>query len=92
MIITNEFYPDQTAFDKNSPYYDSKSQITNPKWFSVEVSFLCCYKTPLLLQQIKAIPNFAPNPLVAKFSRLSVIPLTEEQSKLIEDALSNQGS
>lgn len=33
--VASEPYPDPTAFDPSSPYYDSKSSRDQPKWFLV---------------------------------------------------------
>jgi predicted RNA-binding protein with PUA-like domain len=33
-------YPDETQFDKKSPYYDEKSTRDNPRWLHVDVKFV----------------------------------------------------
>ncbi|KAI0304168.1 PUA-like domain-containing protein [Russula brevipes] len=38
--VAKEAYPDYTAWDPKHPYYDPKSDETNPKWFMVDVKFI----------------------------------------------------
>ncbi len=35
--VVREAYPDHTALDKTSPYFDPKSSSDNPRWFMVDV-------------------------------------------------------
>ncbi|KAI0268329.1 DUF55-domain-containing protein [Gloeopeniophorella convolvens] len=37
--VAKEAYPDYTAWDPKHPYYDPKSDETNPKWYMVDVKF-----------------------------------------------------
>ncbi len=38
--VVKEGYPDHTAFDPESKYYDPKSTPENPRWFMVDVKFV----------------------------------------------------
>ena len=40
MEIVREAYPDHTAFDAGSKYFDAKSDPDNPRWFMVDVKYL----------------------------------------------------
>lgn len=37
--VTKTAYPDPTAFDKDSDYYDPKSLEDDPKWFCVDIKW-----------------------------------------------------
>lgn len=87
MKISSSSYADPTAFDKSSLYFDAKSDESKPRWLSVDVEYLCKFKVPLLLPEIKVIADFGSSPLTAKGNRLSVIPLTDTQSELLEQSL-----
>ncbi|KAL4242248.1 hypothetical protein ABKN59_012043, partial [Abortiporus biennis] len=34
--VSKEAYPDYTAWDKDHPYYDEKTDKDNPKWFMIQ--------------------------------------------------------
>ena len=57
--IVSDPYPDPTAFDKNSKYYDPKSQPKKPTWILVDVGFKT-FKTPVTLEMMKAMPELNP--------------------------------
>ncbi|PCH40773.1 DUF55-domain-containing protein [Wolfiporia cocos MD-104 SS10] len=61
--VSKEAYPDYTAWDVSHPYYDPKTEQTNPKWHMVDVTFVARapHFVPLaLLRQIAAAPADAP--------------------------------
>ncbi|MFO1258304.1 MAG: EVE domain-containing protein [Gammaproteobacteria bacterium] len=74
--ITSTAYPDPTAFDPSSKYYDPKSTPENPRWFVVDVAFTQAFKNILSLKDIKSNPKIKELPLIQKGSRLSVMPVT----------------
>ena len=46
--VEKESYPDHTAFDPESKYYDPKSSADNPRWFMVDVKFVKNLNAPLV--------------------------------------------
>ncbi|KAN0131374.1 DUF55 domain containing protein [Lactarius tabidus] len=54
--VTREAYPDYTAWDPEHPYYDPKSEESNPKWFMVDVKF------------VSRVTHFVPYPLLRKIA------------------------
>lgn len=82
MRIVGTSYPDPLAQDPESPYYDIKSQQEN-KWSAIKVEFVTEFRRVLSLDQIKKMAindqNLASFDLIKKGSRLSVMPVTEEQ-------------
>ena len=77
--VVREAYPDHTAFDPESKYYDPKSDPNNPRWFMVDVKFVRRLKRTISLQELKAHAEaLSYFPLLQKGSRLSVMPVSEE--------------
>ncbi|PWG62974.1 EVE domain-containing protein [Sediminicurvatus halobius] len=77
--IVSEGYPDHTAFDPESKYYDPKSDPENPRWYMVDVRLVRRLQRLIPLPELKANPALADMPLVRKGNRLSVMPVTPEQ-------------
>ena len=73
--ITKEFYPDPTAFDQKSPYYDIKSTPDNPRWSCVDVTYKKTFKNILSLTQLKEQEDLNEFALVKKGNRLSIMPV-----------------
>lgn len=92
MTICKESYPDFTAFDKNDPHYDSKSDKNNPKWFMVDVKFDRDLKRFISLNELKQYhlmhkKSGGPLANLSLFtrSRLSVQGLNDEEWNFIID-------
>lgn len=77
--IVREGYPDHTAIDPESKYYDPKSDPDNPRWFMVDVKFSRKLKRNITLQELKEVAALKDMPLVRKGNRLSIMPVTERQ-------------
>ena len=75
MKVTRESFPDHTAFDRNDPHYDAKSDPDNPRWFMVEVGFVRKLKRTISLAELKQAPELAELALVRRCNRLSVMPV-----------------
>lgn len=73
-------YPDQTAFDPHSPYYDPASTPENPRWYRVDVRLVRRLRRPVTLAELKryreALGDFV---LLRRGNRLSVLPVTAAQ-------------
>ncbi|MEE4244380.1 MAG: EVE domain-containing protein [Kangiellaceae bacterium] len=81
MEIVSEGYPDHTAWDPSSNYYDPKSDPDNPRWFMVDVKYQRHLKRAIPLAELKADSVLIEQdfPLIRKGSRLSIMPVTEQQ-------------
>lgn len=77
--IVKEAYPDHTAFDPESKYYDPKSQLDNPRWFMVNVKFKCAFMHSLTLAEMKGHPELKDMFILRKGNRLSITPVTQSQ-------------
>ena len=78
-------YPDPTQFDRKSKYFDEKSTREHPRWSLVDVGFVRKLKRPVTLERIRGHAealgeDFA---LIRRGSRLSVLPVTAAQWKLL---------
>ncbi|NRA43893.1 MAG: EVE domain-containing protein [Oligoflexales bacterium] len=79
MTIAKTAYPDYTAWDPNSPYFDEKSSEENPRWFMVDVKYKKRFKELITLDELKQEKKLADLPLVRKGNRLSIMPVTAQQ-------------
>lgn len=77
--VVKEAYPDFTAFDPNSKYYDPKSKKENPTWFMVDIKLIKKFSKPVPLDEIRKNPKLKNMKLVQKGNRLSVMPLTKDE-------------
>lgn len=84
--IASGAYPDATQFDPASPYYDPKATLEQPRWIGVDVRAV--RKTALLsLKRLRTIAALADMRLLAKGSRLSVMPVEPHEWRTIEALL-----
>ncbi len=77
--ITAAAYPDPTALEADSPYHDPKASPENNPWSAVDVAHVRTFRRVVslgLLKQQSALTELA---LVQKGSRLSVMPVSDEQ-------------
>lgn len=82
--VVKEAYPDHTAQDPESTYFDPKATADNPRWFMVDVKFERKFKRLLPLSELKDNPALAGMGLLKKGNRLSIMPVTEEEWQIIE--------
>ncbi len=80
--VSKAAFPDHTAFDPASPYYDPKSSPEDPRWWMVEVRFIREFPRVLPLTDLRQIPELADMQLF-KRSRLSVVPVGQHHYDLL---------
>jgi predicted RNA-binding protein with PUA-like domain len=84
--VASKAYPDQTQFEKKSPYYDPASKKDAPRWFNVDVHAL--KKTRLVsIAELKAEKALAKMITLRPGNRLSITPVTEAEWKHIQKLL-----
>lgn len=76
MEVVKASYPDKTAWDKASPYYDPKSTKTLPRWYLVDVKLKEEFAHPITLAALKSHPKLCTMRLLQKGNRLSILPIT----------------
>ena len=77
--ISSPAYPDPTALDPDSHYFDSKASSAKNPWSAVDVAFVEAFARVIPLTELKAQSALLELPLVHKGSRLSVMPVSAEQ-------------
>jgi predicted RNA-binding protein with PUA-like domain len=81
--VAREAYPDSTAFDRKSPYYDPKSDPEKPIWMGVDVKFVRQFKRVISLEELKQEPRLDGFTLLRRGNRLSVMPVSEEHWNVV---------
>ncbi len=78
--VVREAYPDVTALDSASLYYDPASTLVNPRWHRVDVRLIRRLRRVISLAELKrhseALGDFA---LLRQGNRLSVLPVSAAQ-------------
>jgi predicted RNA-binding protein with PUA-like domain len=77
--IVEAAYPDPTALEPESHYYDPKATPDKNAWSAIDVAHVETFSRVLKLDYLKQQAALAEMPLVQKGSRLSVMPVTAEQ-------------
>ncbi|CAN5737147.1 EVE domain-containing protein [soil metagenome] len=72
--IVSEGYPDPSARDPGSDYYDAAATEDDPRWFMVDVAFVRKLPSLVSLEDLKSAPQF-DDMVVTGRSRLSVQPV-----------------
>lgn len=82
--VVKTAYADPTQFDPRSEYHDIKSKHDEPRWSAVDVAFVRKLGRPIpldaLREHARKLGDFA---LLARGNRLSVLPVSAAQWKLI---------
>ena len=75
-------YPDESQFDRKSPYYDPAAKRDAPRWFNVDVRAL--RKTRLVpLAELRGKKGLAKMRLLRPGNRLSITPVSASEWRLI---------
>ena len=77
--VVREAYPDYTALDPESKYYDPKASEENPRWVMVDVKFKRKFDKVLSLDYLRTVDELSEMVLLRKGSRLSIQPVTETE-------------
>ena len=72
-------YPDPTALEPHSHYFDAKASAEKNPWSAIDVAHVKTFPQVLGLGSLKQQTALAELALVQKGSRLSVMPVTAEQ-------------
>jgi len=81
--IASEPYPDPTAFDRNSKYFDEKSDPGNPRWFLVDVKFVRKFGGIVSLADLKADDALSEMKVLQRGNRLSITPVEKREFERI---------
>jgi predicted RNA-binding protein with PUA-like domain len=81
--IVRAGYPDYSAFDAKSAYFDPTSNEEKPRWYRVDVAFVKKFNRVLSLQELREIPDLENMQVLRKGNRLSITPVTEKEWQII---------
>jgi predicted RNA-binding protein with PUA-like domain len=75
--VSREAYPDHTAFDPEDKHYDPKSNLEDPRWHMVDISYQRKLKRVIPLNELRKysdrqLRNLA---LLRRGNRLSITPV-----------------
>ena len=74
--IVRESYPDDTAWNPDSRYYDAKSDPSSPTWLMVDIQAERRLPRFVSLNELKANPALAEMLVTKRGQRLSIQPVT----------------
>ena len=89
--VVRESYPDPTAWDATSDYYDPRASPENPVWSMVDLRLVEIFPRPVPLSELRTVRALDGMELLRRGSRLSVIPVLHKHFELIA-ALGNSKS
>ena len=81
--IVKEAYPDFTAFDPNSNYYDPGSSPSNPRWLMVDVKLKQKFPRMITLQELREKASLSGMRVLQKGNRLSITPVSKQEWETI---------
>jgi predicted RNA-binding protein with PUA-like domain len=77
--VCKEGYPDMTAFDKKSKYFDAKSDPEDPRWIHVAVKYVKHFKSMISLDDLKNEKKLESMSVIQKGTRLSITPVMKSE-------------
>ncbi|MGE9291375.1 MAG: EVE domain-containing protein [Puniceicoccales bacterium] len=81
--VASEPYPDRTAFDSSSKYFDEKSDPAKPRWILVDVRFQEKFPRTVSLAEMKETPALNEMKILQRGNRLSITPVAKPEFDLI---------
>lgn len=80
--IATAGYPDRSALDPASHYFDEKASEDDPRWYLVDVEFVEKFPRIVSMDDLRAAPGLEKM-LVINKSRLSVQPVTDAEYDIV---------
>lgn len=85
--IVKAGYPDFTAWDTKSKYFDADSTPSHPRWFMVDVRFIKKLPRIITLNELKTHPQLQGMLVTHRGNRLSITPVSALQWEIISKML-----
>ena len=73
--VCSAAYPDASAWNPASEYFDARSTPEKPRWFMVDVCFVEIFPRLVPLSELRADPALEGLLLLKKGQRLSILPV-----------------
>jgi predicted RNA-binding protein with PUA-like domain len=83
MRIVRAGYPDFTAFDPKSKYYDAKCDPEKPRWYMVDVKLIEKFPEPVTRKMLEADSIASKMFVMKRGMRLSIQPVTPEEFEAV---------
>jgi predicted RNA-binding protein with PUA-like domain len=77
-MVVRGGYPDWTAMDPESEYFDPASSVQNPIWYMVDVRYVVHFVREVFLDELKEKSSLVEVRLLRR-SRLSIQPVTRSE-------------
>lgn len=81
--VVKNGYPDTSAFNPESKYYDPKSTREHPRWFMVDVKLVGKFPHLITLNEIKKHPQLKNMQVARRGNRLSITSVTPKEWEII---------
>lgn len=76
-------YPDPSALNPESKYFDTKATTSKNPWVMVDVKLKAKFKATVTLETLRKIPGLENMVLLKRGSRLSIQPVLPEEFAII---------
>ena len=84
--VASRPYPDESQFDRKSPYFDPKVKREEPRWMLVDVK-LEKKTRHMSLEEMRGYPELADMITLKRGNRLSITPVTAAEWSFIRKKL-----
>ncbi len=91
MDVVTAGYPDQTAFDPKSKYFDPTSQPETPRWYVVDVRLRRRFPAPITREQLAGSAVTAGMLVMKRGMRLSIQPVTAAEWRAVHQLAGVEG-
>ncbi len=81
--VVSKPFPDPTALDPDSHYFDPKVEKLGNRWRAVNVRFVEEFSRVLSIEEMRGIPGLEDMVVLKKGSRLSVQPVTAKEYSIV---------
>ena len=81
--VTRAGYPDHTAVDPDSKYFDPRAAKDNPIWYMVDVRLRQRFSEVIPLEKLKRMPGLETMMVCRRGSRLSIQPVAADEWQVI---------
>lgn len=81
--IVSDSYPDYTAFDPESKYFDPKSNPDKPRWFMRDIKFITKFPHIISISELRENPQLTKMVILRPGNRLSITPVTAQEWRAI---------
>ena len=78
-MVVREGYPDASAANPQSEYFDPKHSPNNPRWYAVDVKLIKKFEKIIPLAVLKETAGLKKMMVTQKGARLSIQPITSEE-------------